>query len=761
MKHSDQLIIDLQEIIDNVIISKNDDSSYDVKIFKNDKIKFKEFHFTKLEVNQKLSQEIIYYYFYKRLRNKIIREQDLTNKFRSIYNTFKPDCQSGWKIEKGTDNNGNVVIQKRDFDFKLALSGSFFVDEFPLKKGIDIFPRWFAITQIKEKLVIALAKEPEEEDSFIHYSGNHLPDNYGDVSSNIRFYFNLNCEANNFDSIITDFISTIITDFNERFIPFIFKILRNKSKFIRADSAVLYLNKRHFYCIFDLIKKLSHNFDSILNDETVMFALKIGKGIGFAEQPPLDENDKLDFITTPSFGMHRSAIITIAMIALVDENKDLNTTNLVKFLNNSQATSFGNADYFHLNHTLSKYNSRYFFSDFKGVVITKDSKIAEKIAFKLYSESIWDFSGRCNWLSYQSKGVYNTVDTDLIEGLAGICLFLNYLYDITKKEIHLTFLNATVKNLDYKLADRFYFTDKKHKRKKSIRNGYFKGDLMPIYILRKFRKGKWTNNYNIQKEYKPLERVNKLEDTNSLGLWDGRSGTIISLLKLFVLDKEVCYKEKAIELGEGLLNIESIDNIEINILNGTGGIILALLFLYHITNDENYITKAKYLANKENETKSDGEWKGKDASEYYRPYIGNVLVDMPISRLISKEYFNSGTDLEEVMKSFLIKVNHHAKHDILDFKLGLFNFVNSELREQFDKYENEDFKVDLFLEKIEKFIQDDMIFCNSLSNEDSKGFRPDLFHGYAGLGYFVLKHTQNEIKLPSILFPFFKEGEFL
>lgn len=760
--YSQQLDVDLKRIINEIIIIKNENSDYTIKYFEPVDSIWIVVYLKKDEVKRRLSQEIIYKYFYTRLKKITVSTKNFTDKFKSIFLDFMPDFQSGWKVEKNIDANGNVVIQKRDYDFKLCLSGSYLIEDFPLREGITITPRWFAISQIKQRTIIKMSQEPDEEDSFIYYSGKYLPDNYNDVSSNVRFYFNINCESMDFDSNVLLFVKSVIKNINERFVPFIFKILRNKNKYNRADSAVLYVNKRHFYCIVDVVKSLSVEFESILNEDTTMFASKIGKGLGFAEQPPLDKNDGLHFIETPSFGMHRATIIADAMIDLIDANEQIKITKVRNFIDKPNLKSFGEAKYFYLNRTLFQYYKRYDLSHFEQNSLNSELLIAEKIAFKLYSESIWDFKGRCSWIAQQSQDTYHTLDTDFIEGLAGICVFLIYLFEITKKEIHRIFLEGTINTLDFKLADRYYFSDKDG-NETNLRNGYYKGDLMPIYLLRKLKMGINTSNLFNQNIYSPQRIVNSIKNTNELGLWDGKSGTIIALLKLYEVDNDLIYKNKAIEIGDNLLNIQNIDTIEINVKNGTGGIILALLFLFEITQEEQYLDKAKFVVDEENKTKqnNNNKWRGIDNGEYGSPYFGRILVDMSISRMITEKYFDCGSDFEDTINLLMQMVEIEGEYDILDFEKGLFNYVNSEMIEQNSILKNEVLDIDNYINKIDELIDKDEIFCNSFSDVESKGFRPDLFHGYAGLGYFVLKYTQNEIKLPSILFPFFKEGKYL
>ncbi|MDZ7897240.1 MAG: T3SS effector HopA1 family protein [Arcicella sp.] len=701
------------------------------------------------ELIQSLSNDVIYSLFYKKLRKLISNEDsDFTEKFKAKFIEHKGVFQEGWTVEKEADLNGNVIIKKYNYDYKLSLAGSYLIEDYPIRNGIAISPQWFTISQIKNNDIVSVARK-NEQDCYIHYSGNHLPDNYNDVSSNIRFYFNLNCEANEFDTKIFDFINFLFRSVNERYVPFLFKIIRFKSKFNRADSAVLYINNRHYYAIIDIIKSISFKFSEILGEDTVMFAQKIGKGIGFAEQPPFDKNDELSFLEITSFGMHRSEVIAKAIVELLKNNEELNYDNIEKILISYSKKSYSNLTNFHLNYTINKYNSRYFTTNYVENIQTENLKYAEKIAYKLYSESFWDFMRRCNWISLHENKSYQTLDIDLVEGLAGMCVFLYYLASITQKEVHHTFLAGTMKTLDYKMADKYEWSDK-NGMKKTLRNGYFKGDLMAIYILRKFGYSKYMNDNTF---YDPQKVVNRIMNTEGkLGLWDGQSGTIISLLKLYSLDNNIgCYRTKAVELGDEFLQMDSIDRLEHN-FNGTCGVILALLSLHQDTQDEKYLMKAKFFLEAE-----DNEKVIFDFLEETRPYIGEVMVDTIICRHIYKDFVEDGFNNQKYA-SGLKSLKEKLYNSGLFVKDKIhFNFINSELNQKL----NDNLFEANFFQQIYEYIDKDIVVCDSKSEENRIGFRPNLFDGYAGLGYFLLQNEKNDIKFPSIIFPFFKGEESL
>ena len=114
----------------------------------------------------------------------------------------------------------------------------------------------------------------------------------------IRFYWNIKPEG------APDLIQEITEEFNKYRVPFMFKCLNEPSLYNRADSAVLYLEKKYAHTALYLVKEIADKLKTVLKDGVPMFSMPLAKGLSFAEDPGKGE----------SFGMQRSRIIADAIL---------------------------------------------------------------------------------------------------------------------------------------------------------------------------------------------------------------------------------------------------------------------------------------------------------------------------------------------------------------------------------------------------------------------------------------------------------------
>ncbi|MCU0421774.1 MAG: T3SS effector HopA1 family protein [Bacteroidia bacterium] len=182
------------------------------------------------------------------------------------------------------DNHGNVEVQKNGISKMLvhqewqpmqSLNG-------PLKKGMQVS--------------VLLKKERKDVQPVFYYVNSAEP--FSLKGSLCRFYFNVKPEH------IAKFIKTLSKNFNESLIPFMFKCLNHPSLYIRADGAVLYIEKKYFGIAAKVLKELIKQHQQAFNAAVPLFSLKLQPGLGFAEDPG---NGK-------SFGMNWSELLAEALI---------------------------------------------------------------------------------------------------------------------------------------------------------------------------------------------------------------------------------------------------------------------------------------------------------------------------------------------------------------------------------------------------------------------------------------------------------------
>ena len=150
-----------------------------------------------------------------------------------------------------------------------------------------------------------------------------------------RFYWNLRSEG------MEKLVELITTLLNSYKIPFQFKCLNHPELYVRADSAVLYTDKKYTQITSVILKEIVDELDELLIDTIPMFTQKLYKGVGYAEDPGKGV----------SFGMSRSSAIAESLVNsfLLKEDKKTSINSAIEFLNNKGMS----IDNLHLNkHTV-------------------------------------------------------------------------------------------------------------------------------------------------------------------------------------------------------------------------------------------------------------------------------------------------------------------------------------------------------------------------------------------------------------------------
>jgi hypothetical protein len=118
-----------------------------------------------------------------------------------------------------------------------------------------------------------------------------------DESCQLRFYWHASAES------APDLLALITRALNRFEIPFRCKCLTTSAAFRRADSTVLYLNRRHSHIALQLLATVHERIAARLGDETPFFARRLARGMAIAEDPGNGE----------SFGMHRCRLFAEAI----------------------------------------------------------------------------------------------------------------------------------------------------------------------------------------------------------------------------------------------------------------------------------------------------------------------------------------------------------------------------------------------------------------------------------------------------------------
>jgi HopA1 effector protein family len=244
-------------------------------------------------------QNLVYAHFYTQSQHidtskdtKILKSH---NEYFTILEKANPSQErwdKDWKIDSVDYQAQHIIVSKGGYRRQI-IAGEFVKQDFsqPLKEGtsVNIFLR---------------KSNNEMEGGFYHVFGNTLTDD--DARQIVRFYFHLK------ESGSPILINTLCSTLNEYQIPFHFKCLNTPAFYQRADAGVLYIDKRYHSIVADLIIQTYPSVSKHLNDTVPLFTLKLGRGIGFAENP-LNPND--------SFGTHRSRLISQSIIECFEQEK--------------------------------------------------------------------------------------------------------------------------------------------------------------------------------------------------------------------------------------------------------------------------------------------------------------------------------------------------------------------------------------------------------------------------------------------------------
>jgi hypothetical protein len=196
-------------------------------------------------------------------------------------NAGKSYWSAKWKVVN-VNADGSLVVDKNDWR-KLVKPGEY-LKEIPIKNlQQGDFVKLYVPTQLLTK-----------DDGFFHVYGKEISDDFNEAM--IRFYFNITPEeAIKLVELLTQKLA----------IPFHFKCLKKCASYTRADAGVLYFDKRFFFEVYPILQTIFTEIERYLRPEVPLFTLKLANGVGFAENPP-EENE--------SFGTTRSKLIAEAIV---------------------------------------------------------------------------------------------------------------------------------------------------------------------------------------------------------------------------------------------------------------------------------------------------------------------------------------------------------------------------------------------------------------------------------------------------------------
>ena len=200
-------------------------------------------------------------------------------------NVGQDGWEGGWRIYQ-LGQGGTIYVQKGERS-RSALPGEYVSTSAP---GMAMRPGMIVNLRI-------VRESTQLQSGFYYAFGQELSDRLDEFNL-VRFYFNIKHEG------VTGLFHFITTALNQFQVPFRMKCVNAPAHFIRADGAVLYVAKRHYRFVAELLSSMPAEVARQLRTPVPLFSKKIMDGVGIAEDPGNGE----------SFGMHRCLLVAKGIV---------------------------------------------------------------------------------------------------------------------------------------------------------------------------------------------------------------------------------------------------------------------------------------------------------------------------------------------------------------------------------------------------------------------------------------------------------------
>ncbi|HEX8267680.1 MAG TPA: T3SS effector HopA1 family protein [Pyrinomonadaceae bacterium] len=198
----------------------------------------------------------------------------------SAANETQEYWEAGWQIKEILPS-GQIRAEKGGRS-RLLWAGEFFTPQ-----GFGMPP------QINGYINVFFPKESTTIQPGFYYAFSQTFIDQMDDYNIVRFYWNIEEKG------APNLVRSISRNLNRFQVPYRFKCLNNQLPFNRTDSAVLFLNKRFYRIVAELLVDIYEEIKDSLGAETPLFSKQVAPGIGLAEDPNNGE----------SFGMNRCRIL--------------------------------------------------------------------------------------------------------------------------------------------------------------------------------------------------------------------------------------------------------------------------------------------------------------------------------------------------------------------------------------------------------------------------------------------------------------------
>jgi type 2 lantibiotic biosynthesis protein LanM len=388
-------------------------------------------------------------------------------------------------------------------------------------------------------------------------------------------------------------------------------------------------------------------------------------------------------------------------------------------------------------------------------------KEAIRIADILDEKAIRGDNDSISWITLSMDSYENmqftVLDASLYEGIAGICLFNAYLYEITKIDKYLNISKSCIKTMLHKKFNN-----------NLIGVSAFSGHGSILYCLINLYK-LWNEEWLLEEAKKSLLTIKEIIHTDRVfDFLGGVAGTLSVCIDIYISLNIKDALDIAIMCGNHL--IENSINMEKGIgwknkfektpplaglAHGNAGISYSLIKLYSITKEIKYLNSALKAIEYENSLYNEEIHNWRDLRNFSNLNISqepiawcNGAMGIGLARLLSLEYYKNDViyndfkrALEKTNRDSFVEVNYSLCHgDLGNIELPLIASIklkNDELRNIVY------LKVATILNKVKE--DDGFWRCGIPGRCETESFMV----GISGIGYQLLRLYDN--KIPSIL----------
>ncbi len=232
-----------------------------------------------------LEQQLYQHCYTQKFTGKLLAEStvpaqdDTLLQELSEANSTRERWEGGWQIYQ-------VLPAGQYLAYRYGLTRMFWPGEFITRDGPGGAPR------VGTNISAFFPRESRTMQPGFYYAfGESVTDQQDDYGL-LRFYWNIKPDG------AASLIRLVTRDLNRFQVPFRFKCMSYRTYYARLDAAVLYVNKRYFRIVAELVSGIYREVQQYLQPETPLFTKQVRPGLALAEDPGNGE----------SFGTSRSRI---------------------------------------------------------------------------------------------------------------------------------------------------------------------------------------------------------------------------------------------------------------------------------------------------------------------------------------------------------------------------------------------------------------------------------------------------------------------